>query len=89
MVKDVLALIETDHQGNVVTRPVLGWVAAPLAETSVLLRMRYAETPQDIDKGGLQLQFVLTPPQDQELAAELTRQAERILRLRPIPGRSH
>jgi hypothetical protein len=71
--------LETDANGMVITRPVLGWTTVTVAESSVILQMQYAETPQELKTGGRSIQFVLTPPQCLELAETLTKQANRIL----------
>jgi hypothetical protein len=67
----------------VITRPVLGWTTAAVAGSSVILQMQYAETPEELKTGGRSIQFVLTPPQSLELAETLTKQAKRILDLKP------
>jgi len=75
--------LETDANGMIVTRPVLGWTTAPVAGSAVILQIQYAETPQELKTGGRSLQFVLTPPQSLELAETLTKQAQRILNQKP------
>jgi hypothetical protein len=75
--------LETDAAGMVITRPVLGWTTAAVAGSSVILQMQYAETPEELKTGGRSIQFVLTPPQSLELAETLTKQAKRILDLKP------
>jgi hypothetical protein len=71
--------LEMDNNGNIVTRPVLGWTTVPAMGTAVILAIQYAETPQELKTGGRRLQLVLTPQQAQELAATLTTQAARVL----------
>ena len=75
--------LETDANGLVVTRPVLGWTTATVAETAVILQIQYSERPADMNTGGKSLQFVLTPPQCLELAEVLTQKAKRILDQKP------
>lgn len=74
-----LAGLELDKEGNIVTRPVLGWTTAPVAGMAVLMKLDYAERPEDIKTGGKSLQAILTPHQALELAETLTKQARRIL----------
>jgi hypothetical protein len=71
--------LEIGPDGLITTRPVLGWVTAPAMEMSVILRLNYAETPQELQTGGRHLQVILAPPQCLALADVLTRQARRIL----------
>ena len=71
--------LEKDAQGNIVTRPVMGWVTAPVAGMFVLLGLKYAETPEQLKSGGKTLQFGLLPAQALELAEMLTTQARSIL----------
>ena len=71
--------LELDAAGMVVTRPVLGWTTAPVAEMAVILQIQYSERPADMSNGGKSIQFVLTPQQCLELAEILTTQANRVL----------
>jgi len=70
---------ETDENGIVVTKPVMGWIIAPAAGIAVVLGIRYAETEEEIGTGGRQIQFVLMPQQCLELAEVLTKQAKHLL----------
>ena len=73
--------LELDENGLVIIRPVLGWTAAPVAaETAVILRLQYAETPAEARTGGRALQVMLTAPQALELSQVLAKQAENALR---------
>lgn len=71
--------LETDADGMLITRPVLGWVTMPVMGMSVLLRLQYAETPAELETGGRRLQVLLTPQACLHLADELTKQARQIL----------
>jgi hypothetical protein len=67
--------LEVDENGMVIGRPVLGWTAAPVvSETSVILRLWFAETPAEVQTGGRSVQVALTAPQALELAELLARQ---------------
>jgi hypothetical protein len=74
-----LSDIEIGSDGLVRTRPVLGWMTVPVAGMSVILRLNYAETPEELRTGGRHLQVIMTPQQCLELAEVLTRQARQIL----------
>ena len=72
--------LKTNDSGNIITKPVTGYVIAPVAEIAVLLAIQYADNPQDIDKEEKpQIQFVLTPQQCLEIAAAMTRRARILL----------
>ena len=75
---DILSALEVNSDGNIVTRPIMGWTTVP-AETAVILRLNYAENPDELRTGGRHLQVILTPQQCLELAQILTKQAQRIL----------
>lgn len=78
--------LELDEAGMIIVRPVLGWTAAPVtAETTVILRIRYAETPAEIQTGGRALQVAMTAPQALELAELLARQGRIAARVPPGP----
>jgi hypothetical protein len=83
-----LSCLEINHDGTVVTRPVLGWTTVTVAETAVLLSLQYAEKPEDIRTGGKSLQVVMTPQNALELAESLTKQARRILDAPSPPQRA-
>lgn len=71
--------LETDASGGVIVRPVVGWTTAPAWGTSVILVLRYAETPAQLETGGLRLQTILSADQAQSLAKELERQVSHLL----------
>ena len=58
---------------------------APVANSAILARLEYAETPDQLRTGGKNLQLVMTPPQALEIAEILTKQANRIL-AQAVPG---
>jgi hypothetical protein len=71
--------LETDAAGNLLTRPILGCIVAPIGGMAILLKLQYAERPEELKTGGRSLQFVMTPQQGLEIAETLTKQARRIL----------
>jgi hypothetical protein len=80
---------EKDKNGDIITKPVVGFTTAPVAGMAVLLAIRYVETPEELESGGSkQIQLILTPQQAQEIANSLARQGERILGNPPSPRES-
>jgi hypothetical protein len=78
--------LELDEAGMIIIRPVLGWIAAPVpTETTVILRLQYAEIPAEVKTGGRTLQVALTAPQALELAEILARQGRIAARVPPGP----
>ena len=73
--KELADLVEMDEQGNLVMRPVLGWISIRV-EGMLFWRVRYSETPNIPSK---RIQLVLTPQAALHLSEELTRQARRII----------
>lgn len=71
--------LEMDAEGNIVTRPILGWTTAPVAGMAILLVLNYAESPDELKTGGRFLQTIWTPQQALELAAVLTKRAREII----------
>jgi hypothetical protein len=70
---------ELDADGKIITKPVMGWTIAPVAEIAVLVTVQYADRREELETGGKQIQLLLMPQQCLELAEVLTRQANRIL----------
>lgn len=78
--------LEMNNEGIIVTRPLLGWAAASAMNTAVILRLHYAETPEELKTAGRSVQVVCGPQQTLEIAAALTRHARRILDAPRPPG---
>ncbi len=70
--------LETDAVGNVILRPVTGWVTAPAGEIAVILRLQYLQ-PESGKEVPRAIQFVLTAQQALQLSEILTKQAARLL----------
>ena len=60
---------ETDSNGNIVAKPVIGWTTARVAGMSVILAIRYIWTLEEIETCGKTLQLVLRPQQCLEAVA--------------------
>lgn len=76
---------DLDDQGRVLCLPVFGWTTAPLAGITCLLRLEYAETPQQW-AGGLagrtaptSVQLSLTAEQAADLGTRLLSIAQHLL----------
>jgi hypothetical protein len=64
--------LEHDSQGNIHTSPVTAWFTGTLAGMGILLAIRYADTPEEIESGGKQVQLSLTALQSLAIAKRLT-----------------
>ena len=71
--------LETDSDGNIVSKPVMGWVIAPFAGMATILRIQYATNQAELQSGGRWIQLALTPEQSLQLAERLTTLAKKIL----------
>ena len=68
---------DRDAQGNVITKPVLGWTSAAFGGTAVLLSIRYADTLEEVEsKQGKRVPLLLSVEQSLALAALLTKQVD-------------
>ena len=79
--------LETDRNGQIIAKPVIGWTTATVAGMSVILAIRYIETLAEIETGGKSLQLALTPQQCLQLSETLNKKAKRILEDQPLPGK--
>jgi hypothetical protein len=79
---------ETDSEGNIILKPVVGWTLTDVDAMNVLLQVRYEDGPEDIGTSGKAIQFVLTPTTCLRFAAELTKQANLILHDKLPPGKA-
>lgn len=72
--------LQTDEDGNVIVRPVVGWSTHKVASIAVLLAIEYLETEEGLSTGYSQtVQLGLTPAMCEELAAALSKAAKGIL----------
>lgn len=69
--------LQKDEAGNIVLKPVTGWLTAPVAEVAVMLAVQYLDDPKQ--RKPNQIQLVLTTQQCIELADILKRKATGIL----------
>ena len=72
---------DIDANGDVILCPVTGFHLAPAAESSVVARIEFARSAEQLRKGGEAVQFVFTPKQALQLAEDLRKTAEHILAL--------
>jgi hypothetical protein len=61
MGQKIIKQFETDTEGNVILKPVIGWTLTDVDAMNVLLQIRYEDGPEDIGTSGKAIQFVLTP----------------------------
>ena len=71
---------ETDENGDLIVRPVIGWQILTFAETALLVAIQYSETPEEPENSGKWFQLAMTPPQALELAERLTEQAQQAMK---------
>lgn len=76
---ELLAVLEKDANGNIITRPVAEWITGTTAGIGVLLAIRHIGSPQELQSGGKWAQLALTPQQCLDLAARLTTLANKVL----------
>jgi hypothetical protein len=71
---------DTGPDGNIITRPLIGYRAVPVADTAILARLEYVENEEQLRTGvGQAVQLILTPQQALEVAGVLTKHARYIL----------
>jgi hypothetical protein len=86
---DLKSKLDKDADGQIIIRPLLRWITLPVAGTSVLLAVQYAETLEEAEtRRGKQLQLILTPEQCLLVSERLTTLAKNILGDRLPPGKS-
>ncbi|HTO41114.1 MAG TPA: hypothetical protein VL026_09085 [Rhizomicrobium sp.] len=71
--------LEKNAEGKIITCPVKGFTSAAIADMSVFLQVRYAQTPEQLKAAGKVIQFAMTPQQALTLAEMMTKQARHIL----------
>jgi hypothetical protein len=77
----------TDAQGHLITKPVLGFSSAVIADMAVLLVLSYADSPEAFEVGESRaIQFAMSPEQCFDVAETLIKQAKRIMDPSPSGG---
>jgi hypothetical protein len=75
--------LQKDDHGNVAVKPLVGFNVAPIAGTSVFLRVLYADSLEELQREDYKgIQFVMTPPHALELAEALARLFGQLMRAR-------
>lgn len=69
--------LQTDSDGNVLTKPVTGITTGTIAEIAVLLRLEYLQAENETESRSIQ--FAMTPQQALYLAEKLKTLAQRIM----------
>lgn len=81
--------LETDDEGKIIMKPMTGWTTVPVANTAVLLAIRYADTQEELERGDSRsLQLGILPAQCLDLAEALTKLARKLLD-DPLPPGTH
>lgn len=71
--------LQKDEQGYIICKPIKELMATAIAGTSVLLVVRYIDSPEQLQKDEFgQIQFGLTPQQCLDLANLLQKAAGKI-----------
>lgn len=71
---------DVDSSGIVLTKPVMGWSISHVAGAAVLLTVRYANTPDELEQGDSNpITFVLAPRTGLDMADALQTQAQNLL----------
>lgn len=76
---DPLADLEKNENGNIITKPVTGWITGTVAESGILLAIQYIEMPSEFGIGRKSIQFALTVQQTLDLVEVLTKLTKRLL----------
>jgi len=71
--------LEKDTNGQIILRPVTGWITGTAAGTGVILAIQYIEGFEQFETGGKRVQLALLPQQCLDLAETLTKLANKIL----------
>lgn len=74
---------ELNDDGTIKTCPLLSCRTVSVAETAILLQLRYVESPSELASGGRVLQTVMPPAAALALAADLSALANGILSQKP------
>ncbi len=71
---------DMNQDGTVKACPLLGCLVISVANSAILLQLRYADTPADYASGGKVLQTVFGPMEALRLAQDLTEVATALLK---------
>ncbi len=72
-------VLESDEHGNVVAKPVIGWMITTVKGVTVLAAVEYADSASELQQEGRKIQFDLTPQQSLQLADALINVANHVL----------
>ena len=75
-----LDVLETDSQGSVVEKPVVGWMVTTDQGVTVVAAFEYKDFASEVEQHRAKIQLGLTPQQALRLANALTDVARDILR---------
>jgi hypothetical protein len=72
-------VLQLDEHGNVVAKPVIGWMITTDKDVTVLAAIEYADSPSELTTESSKIQLDLTPQQSLQLADALTKVANHVL----------
>ena len=72
-------VLQIDEHGNVVAKPVIGWMITTDKDVTVLAAIEYADSPSELTTEGSKIQLDLTPQQSLQLADALIKVANHVL----------
>jgi hypothetical protein len=71
---------DLDSNGNILTKPVMGWSISHVAGAALLLTVRYADTPAELERmESKPITLALTPQLGLELAEALKRNSQNLI----------
>jgi hypothetical protein len=74
-----IKVLESDEHGNVVEKPVIGWLITTIKGVTVLAAIDYADAASELNTDGKRIQLDLTPKQSLQLGAALINMASELL----------
>lgn len=75
-----MAEYDLDSSGNILTKPVMGWSISHVAGAALLLTIRYADTPDELERlHSKPITLALTPQQGLEIAEALKRHSQNLI----------
>lgn len=76
--------LQIGDDGNIITKPVMGWSTVSAAGVAVIVVIHYVDTPAELQTGNSkQIQLILRPEMCQEMSVSLSNAAKLLLQNRP------
>ena len=77
---------ERNDRGDIAASPLLAFTAAPASGIAIVVRLEFARTPAQIERGGEVVQLYVTPKQARDLCEVLLRLADHVVSERAPRG---